>query len=107
MRARMVHGLAALLMLLTVLATITGAKADGVIVVTPPDCDPACGDVVYVGDQLVVKNHHVNVTIENQLATTEIDQTFHNANDWTAEGTYLFPVPEGATIDQFTMTVDG
>ena len=24
-----------------------------------------------------------------------------------AEGTYLFPVPEGATIDQFTMTVDG
>ena len=55
MRARMVHGLAALLMLLTVLATATGANADGVVVVTPPDCDPECGDVVYVGDQLVVK----------------------------------------------------
>ena len=107
MRARMVHGLAALLMLLTVLATATGANADGVVVVTPPDCDPECGDVVYVGDQLVVKEHHVDVSIVDQLATTEIDQTFHNPNDWVAEGTYLFPVPEGATIDQFTMMVDG
>ncbi|HET9660197.1 MAG TPA: VIT domain-containing protein [Thermomicrobiales bacterium] len=107
MRARMVHGLAALLMLLTVLATATGVNADGVVVVTPPDCDPECGDVVYIGDQLVVKEHHVEVAIENQLATTEIDQTFHNPNDWVAEGTYLFPVPQGATIDQFTMTVDG
>ncbi len=107
MRARMVHGLAALLMLLTVLATVTGARADGVIVVTPPECDPGCETPVYVGDQLVVKQHHVDVTIDDQLATTEIDQTFHNPNDWVAEGTYLFPVPEGATIDQFTMTVDG
>ncbi len=107
MRARMVHGLAALLLLLTVLATVTGARADGVIVVTPPDCDPGCSEPVYVGDQLVVKKHHVDVTIDNQLATTEIDQTFHNPNEWVAEGTYLFPVPDGATIDQFTMTVDG
>jgi len=107
MRARLVHGLAALLMLLTVVATATGARADGVIVVTPPDCDSGCSEPVYIGDQLVVKNHHVDVTIDDQLATTEIDQTFHNPNEWVAEGTYLFPVPEGATIDQFTMTVDG
>jgi hypothetical protein len=59
----MVHGLAALLMLLTVLATATGANADGVVVVRPPDCDPECGDVVYVGDQLVVKEQHVDVSI--------------------------------------------
>lgn len=110
MQARMVHGLAALLMLLAVLATIApanGVKADGVIVVHPPECDPACPDPFYIGDQLVVKNHHVDVVIDDQLATTEIDQTFHNPNEWVAEGTYLFPVPEGATIDQFTMTVDG
>ena len=100
MRTRMVHGFAALLMLLTVLATVTGARADGVIVVTPPECDPGCETPVYVGDQLVVKQHHVDVTINDQLATTEIDQTFHNPNDWVAEGTYLFPVPQGATIDQ-------
>lgn len=110
MQARMVHGLAALLMLLAVLATIAPAhqaKADGVIVVEPPECDPACPGPYYIGDQLVVKNHQVNVEIDDQLATTAIDQTFHNPNDWVAEGTYLFPVPDGATIDQFTMTVDG
>lgn len=107
MRARMVHGLAALLMLLGVLATTTGANAAGIAVVTPPECDPACPDIVSVGDQLVVKNQTVNVTIENQLATTEVEQTLHNPNDWIAEGTYLFPAPEGAAIDRFTMTVDG
>ncbi len=107
MRTRMVHGFAALIMLLTVVATVTGARADGVIVVTPPECNPGCETPIYVGDQLVVKQHHVDVAIDDQLATTVIDQTFHNPNDWVAEGTYLFPVPEGATIDQFTMTVDG
>lgn len=110
MQARIVRGLAALLTLLAVLATIipaNGVNADGVIVVDPPACDPVCPEPVYVGDQLVVRNHKVDVTIDQQLATTEIDQIFHNPNDWTAEGTYLFPVPVGATIDQFSMTVDG
>jgi Ca-activated chloride channel family protein len=107
MRARMVHGLAALLMLLTMVATVTGVRADGVIVARPPECGPVCSEPTYIDDQLVVKNHHVRVTIDDQLATTEIDQTFHNPNDWIVEGTYLFPVPDGATIDQFTMTVDG
>jgi Ca-activated chloride channel family protein len=84
-----------------------GAGATGVIIVEPPDCDPACSGPVYVGDQLTVRSQRVNVTIDNQIATTEIDQVFFNQNDWTAEGTYIFPIPEDATIDQFTMIVDG
>lgn len=106
-RARMVHGLATLFMLLGVLTTITGANAAGVIVVTPPDCDPRCSDIVYIGDQLVVRNHTVDITIQQQLVTTAVEQTIHNPNDWVAESTYLFPVPDGAVIDQFSMTVDG
>src|SRR5690606_20960791 len=51
--------------------------------------------------------HRVDVVVSDQIATTSIDQVFLNPNDWVAEGTYLFPVPEGATIDQFTMIVDG
>jgi len=93
-------------MIATLLAPVA-ARADGVIVVDPPICDPACPGPVYVGDQLTVRSHRVNVSIDNQVATTEIDQVFFNQNDWTAEGTYLFPVPEDATIDQFTMMVDG
>ena len=93
--------------MLALLITPIAAHADGVIVVEPPQCDPACPTPTYVGDQLVVKNHHVQVAIDNQVATTPIDQTFFNQNSWTAEGTYIFPIPEGATVDQFTMTVDG
>ncbi len=84
-----------------------GARADGVIIVDPPQCDPACPGPTYVGDQLVVRSHKVDVTIDNQLATTKIDQVFFNPNDWVAEGTYIFPIPDNATVDKFTMTVDG
>lgn len=38
----------------------------------------------------------MNVTIENQVATTHIEQLFRNPNDWMLEGTYFFPLPPGA-----------
>ncbi len=82
-------------------------RADGVIIVDPPPCDPACPEPFPVGDQLEIRSHRVDVTIADQVATTSIDQTFHNPNDWTAEGIYVFPIPDGATIDRFTMEVDG
>jgi Ca-activated chloride channel homolog len=62
-------------------------------VTTPPD--------------VTIAYQRVNVTIANQVATTHIDQLFVNNNDWLAEGTYLFPLPEGATVSQLTMWVDG
>ena len=77
------------------------------IIVEPPPCDPACPGPIRVGDQLTVKSHRVNVTIANQVATTAIDQVFFNHNEWVAEGTYIFPMPDGATVSKFTMTVDG
>ena len=82
-------------------------RADGVIIVEPPMCDPACPTPVYVANQLVVTSHKVDVVIENQVATTTIDQNFHNPNSWAAEGTYLFPIPDGASVEHFTMIVDG
>src|SRR5690606_17396031 len=54
------------------LSTMLGAgsaRADGVIVVDPPWCDPFCPEPTFVGDQLVVKNHLVDVVIDNQIAT--------------------------------------
>ena len=85
----------------------SAVRADGVIIVEPPQCDPACSTPETVGGQLVVTSHKVDVTIENQVATTKIDQNFHNPNSWAAEGTYLFPIPDGASVDHFTMIVDG
>ena len=83
------------------------ARADGVIVVDPPRCDPVCPDPVLIADQLNIRSHRVDVSIADQVATTRIDQVFHNPNSWAAEGTYIFPLPPGAAISDFIMTVDG
>ncbi len=107
MRTRLLCLLGALMLAVPALLGPAPVSADGIIVVEPPGCDPACPEPLLVGDQLVIKSHRVDVVVSDQIATTSIDQVFLNPNDWVAEGTYLFPVPEGATIDQFTMIVDG
>jgi len=42
---------------------------------------------------LAVKYHRVDVVIENQVATTHVDQVFVNLAHFPIEGTYLFPCP--------------
>ena len=56
---------------------------------------------------LTIEYQRVNSTIENQIATTHIEQLFVNNNDQMLEGIYLFPLPEGASVNQLTMWVDG
>ncbi|MFZ0547916.1 MAG: VIT domain-containing protein, partial [Candidatus Promineifilaceae bacterium] len=58
-------------------------------------------------DGLTIEYQRVDVTIEDQVATTHIDQLFVNDNDWMLEGVYLFPLPEGAAVSQLTMWVNG
>lgn len=58
-------------------------------------------------DGLRIEYQRVTVTIDEQIATTHIDQLFVNDNDWLLEGTYLFPLPAGATVSQLTMWVNG
>ncbi len=73
--------------------------------VPPPD-----GQVILPAwgmDGLKIEYQRVNVEIENQIATTRIDQLFVNqTGDWL-EGMYLFPLPAGATVTELTMWVDG
>ena len=52
-------------------------------------------------------NHQVNVTIDDQVAVTKIEQTFRNHTDRQLEATYIFPVPKGASVRKFSMWVDG
>ncbi len=78
------------------------ALADGIIIPEPPPDRPIV-DVPY----LTIKYHHVTVTIEDQVATTHVDQVFVNEAPFEVEGTYLFPLPEEASISEFTMWVDG
>jgi Ca-activated chloride channel family protein len=96
------------IMLISALLLPISALADGIIVPDPPKCDPApCPPVILPMDQLVIRYHHVTVSIKDQLAVTHVDQVFYNPNDWTIEGTYIFPIPDDAAVSGFTLWVDG
>ncbi len=89
--------------------------ADGLIVVYPPL--PGPGPVplprpfVPPGHfrfaPLEVRFHRVEVKIDGRVATTAVDQEFFNPNSQRLEGTYIFPLPVGAHIDNFAMEVNG
>ncbi len=82
------------------------ARADGIIVPEPPVCITAPCEPFPI-DQLVVRYHRVDVRIEDQVAVTRVDQVFYNPNEWTIEGTYLFPLPKDAAVSGFTLWIDG
>ena len=56
---------------------------------------------------LAMLNHLVDVSIDDQLAITTIEQTFRNHTDRQLEATYVFPVPKGASVRKFSMWVNG
>src|ERR1700736_1894599 len=56
---------------------------------------------------LAMLNHHVTITMEDQVSVTRVEQTFRNHTDRQLEATYIFPVPAGASVNKFTMWVDG
>ncbi len=108
---RMLTGLAVLGLLLGGLLG-NGALADGFIVIHDqpfirPHPHPQPMPTHYAFAPLEVKYHHVTVKIRDQVAVTEVDQTFFNSNDQRLEGTYMFSVPRGAQIDKFSMDING
>ena len=80
----------------------TPAGADGIIICDPGPCP---GPIPMT--PLAIRYHHVTVTIQDQVAVTHVDQVFYNPNDFQVEGTYLFPLPGGAAVNNFTLWVDG
>jgi Ca-activated chloride channel family protein len=83
------------------------AAADGIIIPEPPICDFGPCPEPFPISQLAIEYHRVTVRIEDQVAITHVDQVFRNDNDWTVEGTYIFPIPEGAAVTDFTLWIDG
>jgi Ca-activated chloride channel family protein len=92
----------ALALLTGIAITPRAARADGIIIPEPPP-----PGVVTDPNWLTIKYHRVHVEIDNQIATTHVDQVFLNEGNQTAEGTYIFPLPEGAVVSDFAMWVDG
>jgi Ca-activated chloride channel family protein len=87
-------------MALTLMVWPVIAGADGFIIPIPPPEFPRV-------PPLSIKYHRVNVTIQDQVATTQVDQVFINDFHRDLEGTYIFPIPEGASISKFSMYVGG
>ena len=56
---------------------------------------------------LEVTRHRVTVEIDENFARTRVAETFHNRNNRQLEGTYIFPLPAGASITDFTMKIGG
>lgn len=56
---------------------------------------------------LEVKSEKVEVDIEGQAAKTAIDQVFYNPDNRRLEGYFLFPIPKGATLSDFSMFING
>lgn len=56
---------------------------------------------------LEIKQHHVDVLIEDGYAITTVDQVFFNPHTQALEAIYSFPVPEQAAVGEFTYWIDG
>lgn len=92
------------LLLITAVLLFVGimpVAAQGVIL------PPPGGGVATNPAWLKIDYHRVRVDIQNQIATTHVDMQFTNEGEGLAEGTFVFPLPEGAAVDQLVMHVDG
>lgn len=59
------------------------------------------------GGVLEVQGHTARVTINNGIALTEVTQVFRNTENRQVEALYLFPVPKGASVANFSMWIGG
>ena len=79
-----------------VLAIAPTSRASGLLVPKDKEVPP-----------LAMLNHLVDVSIDDQVAITTIEQTFRNHTDRQLEATFVFPVPKGASVRKFSMWVNG
>jgi len=52
---------------------------------------------------LKIKSIQITTNINLQVATTKVEQVFTNDTPYVLEGTYVFPVPESASLSEFAI----
>ena len=92
-----------LLSILVLFSIVTTAAGQGVIVPGPCERCPRPPRPITLPRSLPVKSIKIDTRISSQVATTHVEQTFRNDTDATLEGTYLFPIPEQASITEFAI----
>src|ERR1051326_8517097 len=86
------------------LALAPAALAHGIIVVGDADPVPGAGGSA---SPVRLAGHEVTVQIDDAIADVTVEQTFHSDAETALEGTYLFPLPPGAVVSKFAMTMAG
>src|SRR6266496_5353230 len=79
------------------------ASGQGVIVPGPCGRCPIPPRPVTLPRALPIKSIKLETKILSQVATTHVEQIFRNDTDALLEGTYLFPIPESASISEFAI----
>lgn len=72
----------------------------------PVFCPPPAGGVFTNPDWLKIRSHRVETTITDQVAQTHVSMEFVNEGEGLAEGTFLFPLPAGASVDELIMYIN-
>jgi Ca-activated chloride channel homolog len=92
-----------------VLGSVVTTTAQGIIVPIVCDVRPCLPRPrpLPVPQTLSVKSIKLDVKITGQVATTHVEQIFRNDTPYTLEGTYFFPLPDGATVSEFAIWENG
>ncbi len=85
------------------LLVAANAVAQGIIVPGPCERCPRPPRPIPLPRSLPIKSIKIDTKILSQVATTHVEQIFRNDTDATLEGTYLFPIPEQASITEFAI----
>jgi len=88
------------------------AHAQGVIVPIICDVRPCrpprpIPQPIPLPNVLPVKSIKLDTKINGQVSTTHVEQIFRNDTQYTLEGTYFFPIPETASIVEFSIWENG
>lgn len=77
--------------------SLVACLAQACVVIPPPPPRPEIKPLY-----LEVKSQHVETLIVDQVARTTVTTTLHNPHNQQVEGTFLFPVPAGASVSDFS-----
>src|SRR4028118_329803 len=75
------------------------ARAQGIILPRPPRPVPNV-------QPLALRSQRVTMQVNSGALKVDVEQVFYNPNGVPMEGTYLFPLPMGATVSNFRMLID-
>ncbi|MGH9875201.1 MAG: VIT and vWA domain-containing protein [Pyrinomonadaceae bacterium] len=92
-----------LLSIAVLFSIVATTAAQGVIVPGPCERCPRPPRPITLPRSLPIKSIKIDTKISSQVATTHVEQIFRNDTDATLEGTYLFPIPEQASITEFAI----